>query len=47
MTRLLHDTMGAQNGASKGLGLDEQTAFVITDVGTSNATGEVREDVVL
>ena len=41
IVRLISDTRGQQYGVTAGFGVDENTALVVTDVGTENAMAEV------
>ncbi|XP_070565377.1 cyanophycinase-like isoform X2 [Ptychodera flava] len=41
LIRLLADTMGLSRGAEVGVGVDENTAFVVYDIGTSSQRGTV------
>lgn len=41
LIRLLADTKNIENGTPYGIGIDEETALLITDVGTERETGQV------
>ena len=41
LARLVADTMNMQIGAPYGIGVDESTSLVITNVDTASASGEV------